>query len=215
VIAALVPAKALVEAKGRLSGALSEPERRELALAMLTDVLAALKPVPEIDTISVVSPDDDVLTLAASLGANTVAEPVEVRGINQALNAALDVMSPAPGALVVVLADVPEITPADVQQAVSALPERGVVICPSYDRGTSLLAMRPPGVIPFRFGPQSFALHRREAAARGIPAEVLRIERLSRDIDTPDDLHNLASRPAETATHRLLARLDVAARGRP
>lgn len=211
-IGALVPAKALVEAKGRLAGALSEAERRELALAMLEDVLAALKAVPAIDTIAVVSPDDDVLTLAESLGATTVVEPPNVRGINQALSLAFNVMSPISEVLLVVLADVPEITPADVQAALDVLPERGVVICPSYDKGTSLLAMRPPGVIPFRFGPQSFALHKREAAARSIPAEVLRIERLARDIDTPDDLRGLASRPAETATHRLLARLNVAAR---
>ena len=42
-IRALVPAKALGEAKGRLASVLSEIERRKLALAMLEDVVRTLK----------------------------------------------------------------------------------------------------------------------------------------------------------------------------
>ena len=73
-IRALVPAKALGEAKGRLGSLLSEIERRKLALAMLEDVVRALKAVPAIESVSVVSPDSDVLSLAAELDASPVAE---------------------------------------------------------------------------------------------------------------------------------------------
>ena len=103
----------------------------------------------------------------------------------------------------------PEIAADDVRAALGALPERGLAICPSHDNGTSLLAVRPAGLIPFRFGAKSFSLHKREAAARGVPAEVLRIESLARDIDTPDDLRELAARAGDTATHRLLERLRI------
>ena len=213
-IGALVPAKALDQAKGRLAALLSEDERRQLALAMLTDVLNALQAVPSLDTIAVVSPDSDVLEHARSSGAGAIQEPQTVRGINQALSHALH--SPIVrgiDTLVVVLADVPEITPADVQQVIDAVPfPRGIVICPSRDKGTSILAARPPSVIPFRFGPLSFSAHKREAAAQGLEAQVLHIETLAADIDSPADLQNLLSRPAETATQRLLARLGVAAR---
>ncbi len=61
-IAALVPAKSLDEAKGRLASILSEDERRRLALAMLEDLVRALQAVPRIDSISVVSPDAEVLS---------------------------------------------------------------------------------------------------------------------------------------------------------
>ncbi|MDP9180771.1 MAG: 2-phospho-L-lactate guanylyltransferase [Chloroflexota bacterium] len=211
-IAALVPAKALDQAKGRLAAILGEDERRQLALAMLKDVVSALEAVAAIESVAVVSPDADVLALASRLGAATIEEPANVRGINQALTHALGVMSPEPEALVVVLADVPEIDPAAVATALQQLPERGLVICPSHDKGTGLLAMRPAGVIPFRFGPQSFSLHKREAAAQGLRAEVVRAESLARDIDSPDDLRALLGRSGDTATHHLLARLDIAAR---
>ena len=65
-IAALVPAKALDQAKGRLAAVLSEDERRELALAMLEDVLRALQAVSRLDLIAVVSPDAEVLARAWS-----------------------------------------------------------------------------------------------------------------------------------------------------
>ena len=211
-IAAIVPAKALDGAKSRLAALLSETERRELALAMLEDVVRALRDVSEIGSLTVISPDADVLDVARGLGASGVEEPPSVRGINQALSHALDSLDPAPDAVVVVLADVPLIAPDDVRSAIAALPERGLAICPSHDNGTSLLLMRPAGLVPFRFGPKSFSLHKREAAAQHLPIEVLRIESLARDIDTPDDLRELASHPGETATHRLLERLQIAGR---
>jgi 2-phospho-L-lactate guanylyltransferase len=212
VTTALVPAKALDQAKGRLAAVLGEDERRQLALAMLEDVVRALQSVAAIDSVAVVSPDADVRALASELGAAAIEEPASVRGINQALTHALGVMSPRPEALIVVLADVPEIDPADVARALELLPDRGLVICPSHDKGTGLLAMRPAGVIPFRFGPRSFLLHKREAAAQGLRAAVVRAESLARDIDSPDDLRALLGRPGDTSTHRLLARLGIGAR---
>lgn len=211
-ITALVPAKALDQAKGRLAAILGESERRELALAMLEDVVRALQSAESIDSVVVVSPDGDVRALAVGLGASAIEEPGGVRGINQALSFALESLSPTPDGLVVVLADVPEILVADVEDALALLPERGLVICPSHDKGTGLLAMRPAGLVPFRFGAQSFSLHKREAAAQKLPIEVVRVESIARDIDSPDDLRALMSRPGETATHRLLARLDIGAR---
>ncbi len=211
-IRALVPAKALGEAKGRLSSVLSEVERRGLALAMLEDVVRALTTVSAIESVSVVSPDAEVLSLAAELDASPVAESANVRGLNQALTRALSAMSPQPDALIVVLGDVPEVAPADIETLLAALPERGIALCPSADRGTSALALRPPEVIAFRFGDRSSVNHRREAMAIGVAAEVVPIASLSNDVDSPEDLRELLARPAETATHRLLAELAVAER---
>jgi len=212
-IATLVPAKALDRAKGRLAALLTEDERRQLALAMLEDVVKALQAVPEIDSVAVISPDAEVLDAARALAAEAIEEPPSVRGLNQALAHGLSVMSSRPDALLVVLADVPAVKPSDVKEMLDALPaDRGVVIAPSSARGTSALALRPPDVIPFRFGEQSFQDHKREAAARKIEHAIVRNEALANDIDEPADLKRLLEHPAETATHRLLARLGVAAR---
>lgn len=215
-IAALVPAKALDQAKGRLAALLSEEERRRLAMAMLEDVLRALQAVPRLDLIAVVSPDAGVLARAGELGAEPVPEPSTVRGINQALAHARDLaLRRGADSLLVVLGDVPAVAPAEIESILDVLAAAAsptVVVCPSQTRGTSALALRPPDAIPFRFGERSFQLHRREAAARGIPTRVLRIASLEADIDEPDDLLDLLSRPAETATHRLLAELGLAQR---
>jgi 2-phospho-L-lactate guanylyltransferase len=212
-IAALVPAKALDRAKGRLAALLTEDERRQLALAMLEDVVKALQAVPEIDSVAVISPDAEVLDAARALAAEAIEEPASVRGLNQALAHGLSVMSSRPDALLVLLADVPTLKPADVKDVLDALPpDRGVVIAPSSAKGTSALALRPPDIIPFRFGEQSFQNHKREAAARKIEHTIVRNEALANDIDEPADLKRLLEHPAETATHRLLARLGVAGR---
>ena len=163
-------------------------------------------------SVVVVSPDVDVRAVASALNATSVEEPENVRGINQALSYALGTLEPRPDALVVVLADVPEIQPSDIEDALAKLPERGLVICPSHDKGTGLLAMRPAGLIPFRFGALSSSLHKREAAAQKLPVEVVHAESIARDIDSPDDLRALMARGGDTATHRLLSRLDIGAR---
>lgn len=215
-IAALVPAKALGQAKERLASVLSAEERRRLALAMLADVLGALAATPSLGLRAVVSPDADILALARRLGALPIGEPPQCRGINQALTyAAAEISSRSIDALLVIPLDVPTITAAEIEAILEALPDRsgrGAVICPSAARGTSALALRPPDAIPFRFGRGSFLAHRREATARGLPTRVLRIASLAIDIDGPDDLLDLLSRPSHTATHRLLAEMGLAQR---
>ena len=212
-IAALVPAKALDRAKSRLAALLTEEERRQLALAMLEDVVKAIQAVPEIESVSVISPDAEVLDAARNLGADAIEEPASVRGLNQALAHGLSVMSNHPDALLVVLADVPAVRPSDIRDVLDALDgTRGVVIAPSSAKGTSALSLRPPDVIPFRFGADSFQNHKREAAARKIEHAIVRSEALANDIDEPADLKRLLEHREETATHRLLARLGVAER---
>lgn len=218
-IAALVPVKALDRAKGRLADLLSQDERRRLALAMLEDVLRALQGVPRVDELAVVSPDTDVLARAGELGAEPLSDPPLYQGVNQALAHASSALS-GRGAdtLLVVAADLPAALPADIESVLAALPERGLALVPTGDRGTGAIALRPPDAIPFRFGLRSSVAHKREAVARGLPARVLHLASLSRDIDQPDDLTHLLAHPAETATHRLLAQLHIAERlgaGRP
>jgi 2-phospho-L-lactate guanylyltransferase len=212
-IAALVPVKSLAQAKGRLAALLSQEERRALALAMLEDVLRALQAVPRVDHLAVVSPDADVLARAEKLGAEPLSEPPLCRGVNQALAHASAVLAGrGADALLVVAADLPAALPADFESVLDALPEKGVAVAPTHDRGTGAIALRPPDAIPFRFGRRSSVLHKREAVARGLPARVLHLASLSRDVDEPDDLADLLARPAETVTHRLLAQLRIAQR---
>ncbi len=213
-IAALLPAKALDQAKERLAAVLSRDERRLLELAMLEDVVTALRAVPAVGSIHIVSPDEEVVQHAAALGTDAILVPHLLRGLNQSLTHAVTVMSsagPVP-AVLVLLADVPAVAPADIASVIDALPaHRGAVICPSHDGGTNALALRPPDAIPFRFGPQSSLAHLHEAAARGVSTHVLHLPSLD-DIDAPRDLRAFVGHPTDTATYRLLARIGIAER---
>lgn len=211
-IRAIVPAKSLGAAKGRLASVLSLDERRELVLAMLTDVLKALRSVSEIAGVSVISPDQSILALAAQQGADPIAESANVTGISRALERAITALSPAPDAVLIVLGDLPEVAAEDIRALLRALPETGAAAAPSADGGTSALAVRPPDVIGFRYGPDSFARHRDQAERAGVEFREVRLESLSMDMDTSEDLRDLLSRPTTTSTQRLLTRLGVAER---
>ncbi|HEU5320750.1 MAG TPA: 2-phospho-L-lactate guanylyltransferase [Methylomirabilota bacterium] len=212
-IAAVVPVKRLDEAKGRLAALFPPDERSRLALAMLEDVLRALQAVPRIELVAVVSPDDAALRRARELAAEPLPEPPLCRGVNQALTHASSLLAGrGADAVLVVAADLPLASPADIEAVLDALPQRGIAIAPTHDRGTGALALRPPQVIGFRYGRHSSVYHKREAVARGLPAPVLHLDSLAHDVDEPDDITHLLGHPAESVTHRLLAELRVSER---
>ncbi|HXG41385.1 MAG TPA: 2-phospho-L-lactate guanylyltransferase [Dehalococcoidia bacterium] len=210
-IAALVPVKALSEAKGRLAAVLTSEERRRLALAMLADVVTALLGAASIAYIAIISPDKAVLREAERLRARPLPEPPQVRGINAALSyGATELAREGADTILVVPADLPTLTPAAVEEVLASLPSpKGVAIVPSVEGGTNVLALRPPDAIPFRFGPKSFTAHRREAVARSVPTAVLRREDLTADIDSPQDLLRLSQAPGAENTKRLLQDLSL------
>ena len=212
-IAALVPVKRLAQAKSRLRPVLSDAARREFVLAMLEDVLRLALDQPAIATTAVVSPDEDVLAFARRLGAQPIHEPPSVRGLNAALAFAAEVLAQhGAGGLLVLPADVPLATPADIKAILAAWREVPVVLCASRSGGTGALALRPPHATPFRFGPRSFAAHRRAAVERGLPVVVLDRPGLALDIDRPEDLPAvLAAAGAPRSREALRAASIVAA----
>jgi 2-phospho-L-lactate/phosphoenolpyruvate guanylyltransferase len=187
---ALVPSKRFAFAKGRLAGLLDPAERSALARAMLEDVLAALRAAPEVAGVLVVTAEAEAAEVAARGGARVLAEPVPA-GLNAALaeGAAL-LAAEGAGALLVVPGDVPLATPEEIGRVVAALgPAPAIALAPDrHGCGTNALALRPPGVIPFRFGPESLALHRAAAEAAGAAVALARAPALALDLDMPEDL---------------------------
>jgi 2-phospho-L-lactate guanylyltransferase len=189
VIAAVVPVKRLAQAKSHLRPVLSDGQRREFVLAMLEDVLRLLAGQRAIAATAVVSADEEVLAFARRLGAQPIREPHSVRGLNAALAFAADVLArQGASGLLVLPADVPLATSVDIEAVLAAWQVAPVVLCPSRSGGTGALALRPPQAIPFRFGPRSFAAHRRAAVERGLPVAVVSRPGLTLDIDRPEDL---------------------------
>ncbi|MDA4120234.1 MAG: hypothetical protein OK436_06570, partial [Thaumarchaeota archaeon] len=79
----LIPVKSR-GAKSRLSKQLTYSERRELTLLMLKDLLDVFKRSNLIKACFVVSPDDEVLSIAERSGAGRIREERD-RGVNAAV----------------------------------------------------------------------------------------------------------------------------------
>lgn len=194
---ALIPVKELSQAKARLAPVLDAAARRELALALFRDVLAAALGCRALDGVAVVSRDADVLSIAADAGAQGLPEPGgPAAGSGQALNEALASAAEklrARGAdrLLVLAADLPLVTAEDIQAVAEA--EADVVVVPSDDGGTNALALRP-GAIAFQFGPESAQRHLKAAREAGLRTLLLDLPGLGLDIDTPEDLDGVRAR---------------------
>src|SRR6202035_4154667 len=158
-ICAVLPVKAPINAKQRLKGFLSPPQREALARLMFEEVFSALCTVRGLDRIIVATSDRAIADHASHSGA-TVFEEQEQRGHSHSADAAAR-RAMSMGALTVLLApiDVPLVTAAEIEE-LAANTRRGVVIVPSSDgTGTNALVRTPPDVIESRFGPGSFEAH--------------------------------------------------------
>ncbi|WP_119072558.1 2-phospho-L-lactate guanylyltransferase [Aggregatilinea lenta] len=189
---AIVPVKPFNRAKSRLAGELAPENRELLAESLLRRTLRLLQPLSVVQGILVISRDTKALAIARDLGAQTLQESGTPE-LNSALYRATRALRAwnAEGVLVVP-ADLPLLTAEDIEQMVKLGRYAGtVVVAPDrHDHGTNLLLVRPPGIIPYSFGTDSFAVHQRQAAEAGATIHVYRSERAGLDLDTPDDLHH-------------------------
>lgn len=214
-VEALVPVKSFAVAKERLSALLSPAERSELARAMLSDVIDALRTAPEIAQVWVISPDSAVRELAGRASAIVLTEPDGCFGLNQALDAGRRMVMQAcdaDHALLVVPMDVPRANAAAISEFVGS-PARPVVrLCQSGDGGTNALLLSPPDAIPFAFGKDSAKLHEQAALERGLPCERRDIAALHTDVDRPEDLARLLAEGCGPHTTAVAARLGLLSR---
>jgi len=219
-VEALIPVKGFDRAKGRLGNLLTPHERVQLVRAMLTDVVAAAQDVAAIRRIWVTTADPALLQLADTLGAEPLPEPPDRRGLNPALEAAAAAIAggaASPSDLLLLQGDVPAVSSAALQRFMHS-DARGsdsklyVRICPSNDGGTNALLLRPPTVIPFRFGPNSAALHAAAARALGIDFQLRSEAELAIDIDKPEDIERCLTDGCGEQTRELLLSLSIAER---
>ena len=190
---AVIPVKPFGEGKSRLSTRLDPAGRAEVSRKLLTGVIQVVQASEVCTGILVISRDRAVLNFAEQLGAQTLLESLpnpEQDPLNGALTQARDeVMRQGADALIVLPADLPYITPADLLALYqAAVEEEGVVIAPSHDGGTNALVLRPPGCIHFDFGRQSCTNHQRRAVENGLPYTMFESTTLAFDLDQPTDL---------------------------
>ncbi|WP_144904124.1 2-phospho-L-lactate guanylyltransferase [Halobellus captivus] len=193
----LVP-YATCDPKSRLSPVLSAPERRAFALAMLCDVVDAVRAVgyePELlvpEPLDVArdvegdSPLGDAKTPGDANGSiDTLASLTQIvddRPLTAAVNAALD--GPA-SEQAVVTADLALATPTALRRLFAVGGD--VAVAPGRGGGTNALVVRDPAFSVDYHG-ASYRDHRRIAAEAGLSVGVVDSMRLATDVDRPADL---------------------------
>ena len=189
---AAVPVKGFSGAKQRLSGLLSPSQRAELAAAMLSDVLTALGGTP-LAGVLVNTADHGAATLARRHGARVIAEAAQ-EGHTAAVTAMARVLA-ADGveAMLSIPGDLPLVTADELADLCGAAPcAPSFAIAPAHDdRGSNAVLLKPPELMPLRFGDDSFLPHLAAARALGLEPVVVRLPGIALDIDHPADLHAL------------------------
>ncbi len=188
----IIPVKPLNRAKSRLAGVLEPDQRRFLAETMLRHVLETVRAVPQVIGTLVISRDTKVLSIAREYEARTVQESGAPELNTALLRATQVVASWGCDATLVLPADLPLLAPQDIVNILN----RGrnvmsvVISTDQNEDGTNALFMRPPGLIPYAFGAGSYKRHLQLAEEAGAEVFVYQSDRLSLDIDEPDDLNN-------------------------
>jgi 2-phospho-L-lactate guanylyltransferase len=214
---AVVPVKPFDVAKLRLAPVLDAAERAHLARLMFEDVLAALTASRHLLCgVLVPTSDRQAAEIARRHGAAVIAED-SPSGLNPAIERAIGWIASAAGdGMLVVPADLPQLSTASIDQIVRSLdaPEAVALVQAPADGGTNVLACRPAGVISPLFGPQSFWRHREAARHAGIRTSIVKNRELEQDIDRPDDLLAFLSMgtAVRTQTHAFVSSLDIADR---
>lgn len=180
-ILAAIPIKPFGVAKARLAGVLDAPGRSRLGKAVAARTAGAATDAGAL--VAVVTGDPGVAAWARGNGFLTIDEQASPRhGLNGAAEAALIEASRRQRCWAIIHADLPLITPAELTPIFAAA-QREVVLVPSHDGGTNVLAGNRTS-FHFSYGPASFHAH----LAYRPQARIVSSARLALDLDTADDL---------------------------
>jgi 2-phospho-L-lactate guanylyltransferase len=194
-IVALVPVRSLESGKSRLAEHLDAEERADLVARLLRRTIQAAS--PHVERVVVVSPDAEVLAVAAEAGAEPLLQAGT--GLNDALRLGRERASALEANAVLVLPpDLVHVDEAEIGRIVAAVGGDGPVVVIVPDRhgaGTNALLLSPPDIVDFAFGPGSRQTHADRARRAG--AVLVELDGpLALDIDTPEDLLIAEGEPA-------------------
>jgi 2-phospho-L-lactate/phosphoenolpyruvate guanylyltransferase len=209
---AVIPVKNLADSKRRLSQVLSPQERRELTLAMLEDVLAAVK-ASAVNAAVVTGEDAEVEAAAKRFGADYL--PANGLRLNPAIDAAAAwCLVQNATSVLVVPADIPLLTGKNVDRILDLGGHGGeaVVLSPSQNWGTNAIYQNPAGLVRACFGTKSFVRHIQKALGRLASARLYFSAETALDIDSASDLKKLFNAKSQTVSKRSLQ--EIAAKNR-
>jgi len=188
----IIPVKPFEQSKTRLSPVLSVGQRIALSRQML---LRTIRLALQVGKVVTISQSRAVRQVAKQAGAWALVD-ADV-GLNAAIRQASEwVSARGEQAALVLPADLPLLTLSDLIE-IATLGQQGpaAVIAPCQrSDGTNALLLRPPNLIKFAFGPDSFEQHRRAILAFGLEPIIYHSPTIALDLDYPDDLEKVLPR---------------------
>jgi 2-phospho-L-lactate/phosphoenolpyruvate guanylyltransferase len=186
---AVLPVKRFDAAKQRLAAGIDEERRRELAAAMVADVLEAIGAARTIDRVIVVSGEPLAQELAAEAGAEVVPDAEEAGHVEAALAGIARAEVEGAERVVLLAGDCPLLDSRELDRLLTGVPAPYVGIVPDrHGTGTNGLLLCPPTAIVPSFGEGSRERHVEAARAADVPFGIEELPSIELDLDTPADL---------------------------
>ena len=197
----LIPMRSLNEGKTRLSNLLSPNKREKLIKLLFTQLLKKLKSLKNqfpliFSDILVITPCKEVEKISREFNVQVLKEQ-SLNGLNSAVKKGICWSSEN-------LYDSSLILPGDIidpeTEDIKKILDMGrksrnsMVICPSTDFGTNALFLSLPTRLNFKFGPNSFYEHQKEAKKISIRSIIAPVDSLKDDLDTGKDLEKFKTR---------------------
>jgi 2-phospho-L-lactate guanylyltransferase len=186
---AVLPVKRFGAAKQRMAGGISGGQRRDLAEAMVADVLEAIGRARAIERTIVVTGDPIAQHLAADASAEVVPDPEDGGHVEAALAGIARAEADGAERVVLLAGDCPLLDPRELDRLLTGVPGSYVGVVPDrHGSGTNALLLSPPNAIVPAFGEGSRDRHVEAARQAGVPFGVEELPSIELDLDTPADV---------------------------
>lgn len=193
-VAVILPIKPFDDAKERLATGLDPTQRKMIAEAMVRDVFAALGRAREVEAVVVVSAEPRIGEIAGQLAAAVITDQrtghsdAAKAGVRWAIEQDFDLVVMLPG-------DCPLLDADELDELIRRTRADDVEFAVIPDRmgtGTNGLLIAPPGAVEPAFGPGSRQRHLAMGLAAARRTAEHNVPSLALDLDTADDLVELA-----------------------
>ena len=186
---AVLPVKRFGAAKQRMAAGITGGQRRDLAEAMVADVLEAIGHARAIERTIVVTGDPIAQELAATAGAEVVPDPEDAGHVQAALAGIARAEADGAERVVLLAGDCPLLDPRELDRLLTGVPGNYVGVVPDrHGTGTNALLLSPPNAIVPAFGEGSRDRHVEAARQAGVPFGLEELPSIELDLDTPADV---------------------------
>ena len=193
--------RSLKEGKTRLSNLLSPNKREKLIKLLFTQLLKKLKSLKNqspliFSDILVITPCKEVEKISKDFHVRVLKEQ-NLNGLNSAVNRGICWSSEKRyDSCLILPGDIIDPETEDIKKILNMgrKSRNSMVICPSTDFGTNALYLSLPTRLNFKFGPNSFFEHQKEAKKISIGSIIAPVDSLKDDLDTGKDLEKFKIR---------------------